>query len=614
MYIKPLLKTLVMIALAMTCALGAAADVTINAVNFPDDHFRDYLSTLYPKGYITTAEINSRKELDVSFKDIASLDGIQFFTQLTKLQCHSNRISTLDLSHNTRLTYLNAGNNELVSIDVSANDLLELLYLHGNQLSTLEVKNHSDLRLLWVQNNVSLKSLWCENNALTNLNVTNCAALSVLVCYRNPGLGVITGLNTCRAMVNLDCEDCAITELNALSGMTGLKTLYCSYNRLTSLELNGLSQLEELWVNGNERLTTLRCSGNALTGLEVGGCTALKKLDCSQNAGLTAITDLSECTALEYIDCSGCALAGLDGVSGKSRLKELYCQGNQLTALRVQGCENLRYLACYQNRLSGNAMTNLVNDLPVRLLSNPGKLYVLYSTDEGNEMSQAQAQTAIDKNWSPYFHLNGSWTRIEGMSLDQALNVHGGNIHFVTSGAYPWKIVEEGGRTYAQSGNTGIGGSTSELTAIVSVPEATVLSFDFKARGEATSFDRCVFSIDGQQQFAYGERQDQWETYTVDLAAGNHTLAWSYIKDVSLNPEGDYFALDNVAVAGLLVIPGDVDGDGVVNINDVTTLIDYLLSGDATTVFLAAADVDGDGEVNISDVTALIDYLLSGNW
>jgi hypothetical protein len=100
----------------------------------------------------------------------------------------------------------------------------------------------------------------------------------------------------------------------------------------------------------------------------------------------------------------------------------------------------------------------------------------------------------------------------------------------------------------------------------------------------------------------------------VDLAAGNHTLAWSYIKDVSLNPEGDYFALDNVAVAGLLVIPGDVDGDGVVNINDVTMLIDYLLSGDATTVFLAAADVDGDGEVNISDVTALIDYLLSGNW
>lgn len=57
---------------------------------------------------------------------------------------------------------------------------------------------------------------------------------------------------------------------------------------------------------------------------------------------------------------------------------------------------------------------------------------------------------------------------------------------------------------------------------------------------------------------------------------------------------------------------GDVDGDGTVNISDVTTLIDYLLSGNAA-INLDNADVDGDGAVNISDVTTLIDTLLSGN-
>ena len=55
---------------------------------------------------------------------------------------------------------------------------------------------------------------------------------------------------------------------------------------------------------------------------------------------------------------------------------------------------------------------------------------------------------------------------------------------------------------------------------------------------------------------------------------------------------------------------GDVDGDGIVNISDVTALIDMLLSGNISS---DAADVDGDGIVNISDVTALIDMLLSGN-
>ena len=59
---------------------------------------------------------------------------------------------------------------------------------------------------------------------------------------------------------------------------------------------------------------------------------------------------------------------------------------------------------------------------------------------------------------------------------------------------------------------------------------------------------------------------------------------------------------------------GDVNGDDNVNISDITSLIDYLLSGNATDINVSAADCNQDGSVNISDVTALIDYLLSDNW
>ena len=59
---------------------------------------------------------------------------------------------------------------------------------------------------------------------------------------------------------------------------------------------------------------------------------------------------------------------------------------------------------------------------------------------------------------------------------------------------------------------------------------------------------------------------------------------------------------------------GDVDGDGTVGISDVTALIDYILTGDASGINVTAADCDQDGNVAISDVTALIDYLLSGTW
>ena len=57
---------------------------------------------------------------------------------------------------------------------------------------------------------------------------------------------------------------------------------------------------------------------------------------------------------------------------------------------------------------------------------------------------------------------------------------------------------------------------------------------------------------------------------------------------------------------------GDVNGDGVVNISDVTLLINYLLTGNAAAD--AAADCDLDGKAGIGDVTALVNYLLGGHW
>lgn len=59
---------------------------------------------------------------------------------------------------------------------------------------------------------------------------------------------------------------------------------------------------------------------------------------------------------------------------------------------------------------------------------------------------------------------------------------------------------------------------------------------------------------------------------------------------------------------------GDVDGDGKVNIDDVTALITYLLDPNSSGININNADCDMDGRVNIDDITSLITYLLSGSW
>ena len=58
------------------------------------------------------------------------------------------------------------------------------------------------------------------------------------------------------------------------------------------------------------------------------------------------------------------------------------------------------------------------------------------------------------------------------------------------------------------------------------------------------------------------------------------------------------------------VLVGDVDGNGSVNIRDVTVLISYILNGEGN-IDLDAADTDGSDVINIGDVTHLIAILLN---
>ena len=74
---------------------------------------------------------------------------------------------------------------------------------------------------------------------------------------------------------------------------------------------------------------------------------------------------------------------------------------------------------------------------------------------------------------------------------------------------------------------------------------------------------------------------------------------WSNIQQVTLVGGGE------------LPLIGDVNGDGEVNIGDISAIIDYIL-GTATESFnTEAADVNLAGEINIADVAAIVDMLLS---
>ncbi len=55
-------------------------------------------------------------------------------------------------------------------------------------------------------------------------------------------------------------------------------------------------------------------------------------------------------------------------------------------------------------------------------------------------------------------------------------------------------------------------------------------------------------------------------------------------------------------------LPGDVNGDGKINVTDVTTLVNMILK--VIPQNLTAGDINGDGRINVTDVTALVNIIL----
>lgn len=106
---KCICRLMVLAVMLLAVCSEGFADVEINAANFPDANFRDYVSSNFDtdsNGTLSNAEIVSVTDIDVSYKAISSLSGIKFFSSLKKLNCIANPLGILDMSGCIALTEL----------------------------------------------------------------------------------------------------------------------------------------------------------------------------------------------------------------------------------------------------------------------------------------------------------------------------------------------------------------------------------------------------------------------------------------------------------------------------------------------------------------------------
>ena len=241
-------------------------------------------------------------ELDLSYKGLTDLGGIEYFTGLTNLNLQGNALTALDVSKNVNLTSLNLQGNALTSLDVSENVNLTNLNLRDNALTALDVTK-----------NTALTDLDCTGNQLTAIDVSNNTELVNLDLQNNRLTALDVSKNT--KLQFLRCNGSEIGTLD-VSKNTELLDLSCTYCGLTNLD-----------VSANTKLQYLGCYNNTLTELDVSGLTELNQLQCGDNR--LAELDLSANTKLTWIDCGNNRFAELD-ISHITDLQTLYC-GEQRT-------------------------------------------------------------------------------------------------------------------------------------------------------------------------------------------------------------------------------------------------------------------------------------------
>lgn len=148
-------------------AENSSKDISVDEVHFPDQNFRQVLIEMMEKNHsnVLSDELLATTELDLSGRNIKSLDGIEYFKQLKKLEVQNNELEQVDVSALSELTYLDVSKNKLSTIDLSMND--HLTYFNGKE-QLINAEASKDDRE-WVINQDNLKP---ELNKI-DINSTN---------------------------------------------------------------------------------------------------------------------------------------------------------------------------------------------------------------------------------------------------------------------------------------------------------------------------------------------------------------------------------------------------------------------------------------------------------
>lgn len=572
---------------------------------FPDAAFRKYLlSQSYGMdGVITDEEIATVTRIDVPYKKIKSLKGIEYFTALKMLDCSNNQLTELDLSKNTALTFLSCYNNQLTSLDLSKNTLLSDLDCTNNQLTSLNVSGCTLMEEFGCSNNqltsldlsgfAMLEEFGCHDNQLTSLNLTGCTALIELDCYNNQLKGssmdaLIASLPT----VSIgEMHVLSRSEIYKMSGyedgnvysnnMTleqviaakakGWIPYYSTYGTSSSDWVEyipndpsgvGLAINETNFPDENFRIYLLNTSygyDGVLTTLETSLVNTIKV----SRKNIQSLKGIENFTELKELNCGYNQIDTLD-LSKNTKVSILECYDNGMTSLDVSECEQMIRLECMENKLTSLDVSKM--SMLVDLYCSENLLTLL---DVSNCTKLEDLECYTNKLTSIDVSKNSKLERLECQDNQLTLLDVSNNPALKNLRIYKNKIKRAAMDILVNGLPT------------ISNYKALRVIYNEGEGNEMTRSQVAIAIKKGWEPMYYGTSEYGYNTWMSFYGSDDDTLR------------------------------GDVNGDGKVDMDDATFVTSIILGTEDAT---EAADVNKDEEISMPDVMFIIHYIKNGKF
>jgi len=309
---------------------------------------------------------------NISFESF-SLNGFTSLTGLDVENMNLNDLSIIPDAMKDRLTWLYCDNNNLTSLDLTQYPLVIDLHCNDNDIETLTLTD-AEFK------NSPLNSLYCMGNKMKALDITGTNISSLGCGKQQDGEFLQLTLSDKQKESWNDSWKSSLENIFVYLYDEEPEETITIENESFAKELKNQFGDYVILQDGKAIMTKTFAENNVteiniwdkreVTSVEgIKNFPNLKRLVLVYN-GLTSL-DVSGLAKLEYLECWDGGITSIN-VSGCTALKELYCQYNAITELDVAGCTDITNLNCSDNKLTSLDLTACTNKTIELLCGNQG--------------------------------------------------------------------------------------------------------------------------------------------------------------------------------------------------------------------------------------------------